>query len=147
MSHRWRVFWVPALSAAGAIVVCYGLFVLRALYATPPALPADARYPDLASYVLRFLPFILAGAVGALVAWRLGAQRWERLVAGVSPAVLILCGILYYAVLHAPRAPGYSPALMAINLIHGVSNAAGHLLIGTLPFLLPRDSRRRTPAI
>ena len=124
IDRRDTVLWLPALAAIAT------LFLTRLAN-----LFLDAEIP----LHLRLLPLfnrvqeVLAGMVGAGLAWRLGARRLERCLAGMAP-VLLSAIVAFESSRHTwtPPAPWhwflYRVILVAVNL-----------LLGTLPFLLLAD--------
>ncbi len=141
MSPRGRAFLIPAIIGVGVLLVSYASLVLYNLY-----FPRTDPLRGGVFHLIGVLPFILTGAVAAFLAWRLGAQRWERLAAGVCPAVIVLC-LGVYSFLRFRGTSHPSLVLVIDSLISGVGRATIYLLLGTLPFLFPNVRARPAPPI
>ena len=141
VNHRLRVYWIPwlaALAAASAwlVVTFRTMFIWRIMGGL--SAPSFANeFPGL-EFLAIFAPLSLVGAVGAYVAWRLGATKWQRLLAGMFPAfVLPLCYVVYWYTDSPFRIFG---ARFVFRFLQGaLSPFLLFILLGSLPFLFPAD--------
>ncbi len=120
MQRRTKVILLPAAVAVGF------LGLARLLVSTVTLDPG-------ANLLLARLESIVAGMMGASLAWYFGALRAERLVAGVAPlTVTALAGVILVA------GPG-TGLTVSLWLRHVLAPEFFWLLVGTLPCLAPRQ--------
>ena len=135
MTPGRRAFWVSALAGTAVLIGAYAAMLFYSL---------EFPTPHVSRAVLRLIPLatlILAGAVSALLAWRLGALRCVRLAAGLSPVVIVL-GLVLYVYLRFTRRFPLPPVALIEGVVNSVWKDTLYLLVGTVPFLLPRDRER-----
>ncbi len=136
-----RAFWIAGSVGAAVSVVSVAVMALFALEfpSTGIARAGGPRWIPSVPLVPLIL-LTLVGAVSAFLAWRLGAQRWERLSAGICPAVVVLC-LALYSFLHLRGALHLSLVLVFAGAIKTAWGSALYLVVGTLPFLIPHERR------
>lgn len=126
--------WVPSLVGI-ALVLIAGAAMLTYTIEFPQADETRKFTVFLFSVVI----LILAGGASSFLAWRMGFRRGERLAAGISPLAVILCLIVYETVVYS-HGTSHEPAYKLVDgLVASIWKPAVYILIGTAPFLFPRQ--------
>lgn len=128
MNLRTRVYWFPMLAAVSAAVL-YFLWIIPAV--TAPRIPEPSGV-----FLLLLAPLALCGAIGGGIGWWLGASRTQRLLAALSPILLIVYAVLLAAV---------RGKVSDIPNLNSLWYFGGPLLLGAAPFLFlkPRVKKLR----
>jgi len=99
MNRRVRVFWLPAVATIAVTVLCMFLTYLAGWrwILNPREVPGEGAASVWIALMPYFLAFTLPGAVGAWLAWRAEGTTRERLLVGISPALILLVVAGYVA--------------------------------------------------
>lgn len=137
MNERTKRFWLPGFVSAAAASIF--LMILAKVSYEPRVILLRS------SLMIMVYPIWLAGqplfgALGAYFSRRAGGTRWERVVAGLFPSLLLTAGIFVVVLIQA-LTPGQFDlgsvdfSMFAKSIFGAIVIPSLCLFLGTLPFL------------
>jgi hypothetical protein len=140
MSRSMKTFWLPGLISLTAFHLLWTAGTLVGLQVQF----LNLGFVTIPVHLSLILALPLIGALGAYLSLRSGGSRWERLAAGIFPAIPLAVGypiarlvnrVVHYTANTAPPTLTHASGLLLMVL--AIVGQVLSLLVGVLPFLRP----------